>query len=291
MNQISLILKQSGLLLHSLLPFVLGGAMLGALFKKTAPAKLGRRLVHLPVRASIPIFAILGALSPICTLGSVPIMAGLIQWGLPFPSALAFITASSMITPQISALNFGALGAGIALVQIAGGLFISIVAGHTSQWMARKGKSFFLDLSSQKVYDGSSEKKYSRIILEQLSFVLPLLLAGVLISQILQVTLPGFSFSDKSGKSFMSVAFSTLVSGPLYFCGGAVLPILQGLKTRGLSNGSIVAFLICGPATRFQAFAAYSRFLNPGAVILLTFLIVVLSVLSGIITTLFLLPG
>lgn len=291
MNHMNLILKQSGLLISSLLPFIIGGTLLGAFLKKRPPARLGKKLVHLPCRISIPVFAVLGALSPICTLGSVPIMGGLIQWGLPFPAALAFIVASSIITPQIAALNFGVLGAGIAISQIAGGFIIALGAGYCCTILAKKDESSFIRLSFKRIYDGSSEKHFFRIILEQLSFILPLLLIGVLLSQALQVKMPGFSLPGVSKRPFFSIALSTLISGPLYFCGGAVLPLLQGLQMRGLSKGAIAAFLICGPATRFQSFTAYSRFLSYKAVLLLTLLIIILSMISGLMAAFFLMPA
>jgi uncharacterized membrane protein YraQ (UPF0718 family) len=278
-----LVFRQSGLLLVSLMPFILLSAAAGALLKKIPPGGMHRRLSRLKPAAAIPAAALLGALSPLCTLGSVPVVAGLTGMGLPLSAGLAFLAASSVITPQMLLIAVGTVGLKLTVFQLAGGLLLGMATGWAAELLKRKQPVLMRQEQPEASESGGwSCKPFLTGFVNQLEFVLFYLLLGVVASQAIGIFLPAEWMNlPGGGRSLAAVAAGALLAGPLYVCGGAVLPVLGGLRDNGLSDGVILAFLICGPATRLRSFAALSKFLKPGGLALYILFIFVFSVLFG----------
>ena len=102
MTALLLILRQSGLLLTDLLPWILAGCGAGALLRTVRRLPFEEKLAGAGPWA-IPLAAVSGAASPLCTLGSVPVISGLTARGLPRAAGFAFLDNSHL--PLVKAFS------------------------------------------------------------------------------------------------------------------------------------------------------------------------------------------
>lgn len=279
MTELLLILRQSGLLLIDLLPWILAGCVAGALLRTVRRLPFEKKLAASGPWA-IPLAAVSGAASPLCTLGSVPVISGLTAKGLPRAAGFAFLASSSMVTPQIVLLTAGILGIKTALLQAVGGILGGIVTGGILSLVPKDSPLFRPGEPGTTGVEASSRTFWTHLT-GQLEFTLFWLVAGVLFSQAAAVLVPPEWSGRLPGAGWGGVIAGAILSGPLYSCGGAVLPALSLLRENGIGNGFLLAFLICGPATRLRSAAALGRLITPVGMVLYFGIILVFSVLYG----------
>jgi len=91
-----------------------------------------------------PITAILlatlvGAFSPFCSCGVIPVIAALLIGGVPLPPVMAFWIASPSMDPEIFFLSVGTIGWDLAIWRLAGTLFMSLNAGFITHALMQIG--------------------------------------------------------------------------------------------------------------------------------------------------------
>jgi uncharacterized membrane protein YraQ (UPF0718 family) len=91
-----------------------------------------------------PITAILlatlvGAFSPFCSCGVIPVIAALLIGGVPLPPVMAFWIASPSMDPEIFFLSVGTIGWDLAIWRLAGTLVLSLSAGFITYALMQTG--------------------------------------------------------------------------------------------------------------------------------------------------------
>lgn len=91
-----------------------------------------------------PITAILlatlvGAFSPFCSCGVIPVIAALLIGGVPLPPVMAFWVASPSMDPEIFFLSVGTIGWNLAVWRLAGTLALSLSAGFITYALMQVG--------------------------------------------------------------------------------------------------------------------------------------------------------
>ena len=91
-----------------------------------------------------PITAILlatlvGAFSPFCSCGVIPVIAALLIGGVPLPPVMAFWIASPLMDPEIFFLSVGTIGWNLAVWRLAGALALSLSAGFITYALMQAG--------------------------------------------------------------------------------------------------------------------------------------------------------
>ncbi len=123
------IISQTGILLLRLIPFAVIGCLVSSLLRVYRKKIFTDKFFRLPLPAMIILCSIIGALSPFCTIGTVPVVIGLISCGLPAGAGAAFLSASSIVNPQIFMIQAASLGPKLAIIQAVSGIGIGITAG------------------------------------------------------------------------------------------------------------------------------------------------------------------
>jgi uncharacterized membrane protein YraQ (UPF0718 family) len=101
---------------------------------------------------------------------------------------------------------------------------------------------------------------------------------GYLINRLVPVEYVGALFGR--GHAY-SVPFAALVGLPFYVTTESSVPIIQSLLQSGASKGSMLAFMITGPATSAWVVAGLATFLRPRAIALYVGLILAGGILAG----------
>ena len=73
--------------------------------------------------------ATLGLATPLCSCGALPLCTGLLKKGVPFASALAFLTASQSAGLDSSAITYGLLGSQAMLARLFGAIVLALAVG------------------------------------------------------------------------------------------------------------------------------------------------------------------
>lgn len=87
-----------------------------------------------PVTA-ILLATLVGAFSPFCSCGVIPVIAALLIGGVPLPPVMAFWIASPSMDPEIFFLSVGMIGWDLALWRLIGTLVMSLAAGFITHWL------------------------------------------------------------------------------------------------------------------------------------------------------------
>ncbi len=80
-----------------------------------------------------------GAFSPFCSCGVIPVIASLLIAGVPLGPVMAFWIASPSMDPEIFLLSVGMLGFDLAVVRVIATLILSISAGIITHYLDTRG--------------------------------------------------------------------------------------------------------------------------------------------------------
>lgn len=242
--------------------------------------------------------ALVGALSPFCSCGVIPIITGLLASGVPLAPVMAFWLSSPLMDPAMFFLTLGTLGLPFAIGKTAAAIGVGLSAGFGTMALVRAGLirdvlrqgfgatevgtvaigdltapawRFWRDPTRIKTFRESFGSK--TIILAKW-----LIIAFLLESMMIAYVPNELVFRIAGGDGMVPILLSALVGIPAYLNGYAALPLVAGLIEQGLSKGAAMAFLIGGGATSIPAalvvwsivrprvFAAYVGFAFTGAI-------------------------
>ncbi len=91
-----------------------------------------------PITA-ILLATIVGAFSPFCSCGVIPVIAALLIGGVPLAPVMAFWIASPSMDPEIFFLSVGTIGWDLAVWRLAGTLVLSLSAGFITYFLVKAG--------------------------------------------------------------------------------------------------------------------------------------------------------
>ncbi|MCK5687382.1 permease [bacterium] len=81
---------------------------------------------------------IVGAFSPFCSCGVIPVVATLLIGGVPLSPVMAFWIASPSMDPEIFFLSVGTIGWNLAVWRLIGTLILSLSAGFITHFIVKK---------------------------------------------------------------------------------------------------------------------------------------------------------
>lgn len=124
--------------------------------------------------------------------------------------------------------------------------------------------------------------------------ILPLLLAGVLISGFLlgrvghEGIIPSsFVASLVGGNSFFANLFSSVVGAFMYFATLTEVPILQGLIGAGMGKGPALALLLSGPSLSLPSMLVIRSVIGTKKTIVYVSLVIIMSTITGMLFGMF----
>ena len=230
---------------------------------------------------------ILGMISPLCTYGTVPIVIQLKNSGVSIGSLIVFLISSSMMNPQLFILTWGGIGMKMAFARIVSIMIFSLLMGWIvsilpDRWILNKrsinemNKSYHDICYTKKVF---SLKHYLTSVSKTLEFIGFYLVVGAILAAAIEVAVPG-SIVNKlfQQEKILQVIVVAALSIPFYTCGGGAIPVVNSLILGGMSNGTALAFLNVGSATRVTTLAALATILRPLAIFIYILILMVFSV-------------
>jgi len=277
--------------------FLLLSVALTAYAKASGVDNLISRAFSGPPLLAVASAAFMGALSPFCSCGVIPIIVALLSMGVPLAPVMAFWLASPLMDPSMFVMTSATLGLDFAIAKTVVAVSIGLLGGLGAWMLTRYG--LISEVLKPGVGNGGCAatrirrpqavvwkfwQEPARVdsALESFKtnalFLAKWLLLAFVLESLMVAYLPNDLIAQVAGgPGALPVLLATLVGIPSYLNGYAALPLVSGLMSQGLSPGASMAFLVAGGVTslpaalavwavaRGRVFAAYLSFAFVGA--------------------------
>lgn len=198
--------------------------------------------------------ALLGIVTPFCSCSAVPLFIGFVEAGVPLGVTFSFLISSPMVNEVAVVLLWGLFGWKIAVIYMSAGLSVAIIAGFTigklklEKWVEEyvykiRSMGAAIDTVRQTVKD---RLVYARA---NTADILKKVWAYVLIAIGIGGFIHGYAPDDflvqyaGNGNPF-AVPLAVAIGVPLYSNAAGVIPIVYALMEKGMSMGTVLAFMM-----------------------------------------------
>ena len=261
--------------LWEIFPYLLISVLLAGYIKATGADRLIGAAFRANANAAIMVAALVGAFSPFCSCGVVPLIAALLASGVPLAPVMAFLMASPIIDPQMAILTAGVLGTEFAIAKIASAVFIGLMGGYlvvviqkmggfenflSKEVKASCGTGSVTDTSKPKWRFWQVEGRTRDFLKESKSttwFLGKWLSVAFILEGLMIANIP----MDQVGSWLASVGSwaipaAALVGVPAYMNGYAGIPLADALMQMGLPPSAALSFMVAGGVTCIPAAVA-----------------------------------
>ena len=247
--------------LLALLPVVVLAALLaGALSLGNWSDRALAWLSGGPARAVV-VASFIGAITPVCGLGVLPLIATLLRRGLPLAPVMAFWISSPVTDPSMLVITAGIIGLPFAVAKTIAAFGTGLLAGTVTGLLPGcRGPGHRLMRVESLERHGCCDEGASafwpeawlstRLVLRWLALALVL---EVFLQRMVPDAWVASLFSDDAGAS---IPLAVLVGAPMYLDGYAALPLVRGLLEKGMGFGAALALMISGAAVSLYAVVA-----------------------------------
>lgn len=194
--------------------------------------------------------ALLGIPTPFCSCSAVPLFIGLVDAGVPLGVTFSFLIASPLINEVAATLLFAMFGWQIALLYIASGFVIAVLAGLVIGRLKLEheveGFVYTVHAKLQKEKKMGWNERINFALGESKSLtlrVLPYILIGIAIGGLIHGFAPADFLAGFAGNPF-AVIIAVLVGIPLYSNAAGMVPIVGVLISKGVGMGTALAFMM-----------------------------------------------
>ncbi len=263
------LLEMAGFVIWGLLvvaPIVIPGIVLAAWIMASGA---GSHIAGLfEGRAVYAVFAAsaVGAITPVCGVTVLPLMAGLLAAGVPLAPVMAFWLSSPVTDPAMLATTAATLGVGFAVGKTVAAFGLGLWGGAITSLFARRGWAK-ASLRNNKIvgklsrgncgahlsFDPRIWKDQQRKTIFRQNFaattrlILICLIPAFAAEYALNAVLQPDALSAYVGSDVRwAIPFAVFVGAPAYLDGYAALPLTRGLMDHGMSPGAAMAFLVSG---------------------------------------------
>lgn len=210
--------------------------------------------------------SLIGAITPVCGVTVLPLMAGLLAAGVPLAPIMAFWLSSPITDPAMLATTAATLGLSFAigktLAAFGLGLFGGAITGlfAKSPWAlnALRDNGLARQLTSARCGTAQTfdpwvwmtearRRSFSAQFWATTRLILICLIPAFAAEYALNAALTPGSLAAYVGEDqWWAIPAAVFVGAPAYIDGYAALPLTRGLIESGMSEGAAMAFLISG---------------------------------------------
>ena len=194
-----------------------------------------------------------GALTPFCSCSTIPLLLGMLNAGVPFASAMAFLFASPLLNPVIVSLFILLMGWKITALYFAVTFLAAIVIGLMldSLGFAAQVKSVAAVrgcCDCEQAEDAKSRvQRSARFAFSLFRQLVPYLLLGAGIGAFIHGFVPTELISSIAGAGNpFAVPVAAIIGVPIYIRAETMIPIGLALIEKGMGTGAVLALVIGG---------------------------------------------
>jgi hypothetical protein len=218
------------------------------------PERTKRILSHKKEFIGNILAALLGVVTPFCSCSAVPLFIGFVEAGVPLGVTFSFLISSPMVNEVAVVLLWGLFGWKIAVLYMATGLFVAIAAGmligrlKLEKWVE---EYVYTIKSLGAVSDIAKQAFRERLVYarENTMDILKKVWAYVLVAIGIGGFIHGYVPEDflvryAGPQNPFGVPVAVALGVPLYSNAAGVIPIVYALMEKGMSMGTVLAFMM-----------------------------------------------
>ena len=218
------------------------------------PEKTKRILTHKREFIGNILAALLGIVTPFCSCSAVPLFIGFIEAGVPLGVTFSFLISSPMVNEVAVVLLWGLFGWKIALIYMGTGLLVAIVAGmiigklKLEKWV----EEYVYKIKSLGTAAGIAKLTFRDRLLyarENTTDILKKVWVYVIVAIGIGGFIHGYVPEDflvryAGPQNPFAVPIAVALGVPLYSNAAGVIPIVYALMEKGMSMGTVLAFMM-----------------------------------------------
>ncbi len=217
------------------------------------PEKTKRILSHKKEFIGNILAALLGVVTPFCSCSAVPLFIGFVEAGVPLGVTFSFLISSPMVNEVAVVLLWGLFGWKVAAIYVGTGLCVAVLAGliigklKLGKWV----EEYVYEIKTGQGQEGSIRSFTER--LQYAKWNTADILRRVWLFVVLAIGIGGFIHGyvpqdflvryAGNGNPF-AVPIAVAIGVPLYSNAAGVIPIVYALMEKGLSMGTVLAFMM-----------------------------------------------
>ncbi|HOA82668.1 MAG TPA: permease [Thermodesulfovibrio thiophilus] len=197
--------------------------------------------------------ALFGIFTPFCSCSAVPLFIGFIEAGVPLGVTFSFLISSPMINEVAVVLLWGLFGWKIAAIYMVTGLLVAIVGGFIigklklEKWVEEYVYKFNFGPKKELIKQTLKERLlYAKLnTVDILKRVWLFIIIAIAIGGFIHGYVPQDLLVNYAGKGNpFAVPIAVALGVPLYSNAAGILPIVYALMEKGLSIGTVLAFMM-----------------------------------------------
>ncbi len=217
--------------------------------------------------------ALLGIVTPFCSCSAVPLFIGFVEAGIPLGVTFSFLIAAPMVNEVALGLLYGLFGWQIALIYIAAGEIIAIVAGVV---IGKLGMEKYVEEYVYKIKVGSLGAAGAAPTLPErlkeawagsvdiIKRIWIYVVIGIAIGALMHGWVPAGALAAYAGKDNpFAVIIAVLIGIPLYSNAAGVIPLVSELTRAGVAMGTALAFMMAVTALSIPEMILLRKVLKP----------------------------
>ena len=268
----------------NVLPFLLLSVGIAAYAKASGTDNLIARAFRGHAVPMVIFASLMGALSPFCSCGVIPLIAALLSMGVPLAPVMAFWLASPIMDPSMFVITAATLGTTFAIGKTIAAIGIGLLGGFGTLGLQRLGL-----LRDQVLRDGVGNggcggskirdpkaivwrfwseaarcKSFAKGARDNLLFLGKWLTLAFLLESLMLAYVPADLVTNVAGgEGLWPVIGASLIGLFAYLNGYAALPLVSGLMDQGMAASAGMAFLVAGGVTSLPAAIAVYALARP----------------------------
>ena len=282
-------------------PLVIPGILLAAwIIASGADSRIARALEGRMTGAILAASAI-GAVTPVCGVTVLPLMAGLLAGGVPLAPVMAFWLSSPVTDPAMLATTAATLGLSFAVGKTVSAFILGLIGGAVTLFFARAhwstsplrdnglvGRIVASRCGGDMPFvgaiwrDGARRALFFRQMRATTRLILICLIPAFAAEHMLNALLQPEALSAYVGRdTSWAIPLAVFVGAPAYVDGYAALPLTRALLDHGMSPGAAMAFLVSGGVVSIWGAMAIFPVLRLAPFLLYLVLAIIGSLLAG----------
>lgn len=197
--------------------------------------------------------ALLGIVTPFCSCSAVPLFIGFVEAGVPLGVTFSFLISSPMVNEVAVVLLWGLFGWKIAAIYLGTGLLVAITGGFI---IGRLKLEKWVEAYVYKIRIGEGQEIVKQVFRDRLQYarsntaeILKRVWLYIFVAIGIGGAIHGYVPQDfllkyAGPQNPFAVPAAVALGVPLYSNAAGVIPIVYALMEKGLSTGTVLAFMM-----------------------------------------------
>ncbi|MTI02235.1 permease [Roseibium sp. RKSG952] len=245
-------------------PLVIPGILIAAWVSASGAGSRIAEVFNGNLFKTIVAASLIGAVTPVCGVTVLPLMAGLLAAGVPLAPVMAFWLSSPVTDPAMLATTAATLGMSFAIGKTLAAMAMGLFGGGVTALLINRswaqsalrdnalvgslGRVCQADEIEWAVWRSPKHRTHFRtefIAISRLVLIclIPAFAAEFVLQSLLE---PQALSSYVGGDVWWAIPLAVFVGAPAYLDGYAALPLTRSLMDHGMSSGAAMAFLVSG---------------------------------------------